>query len=73
LLSVTHLGLKAIDDVKFVGAVFLALAKAFNCVDHQILFQKLTCYGVRGDAYKWMKSFLYGRSQQASVNGILSA
>ena len=31
------------------------------------------CYSVRGNAYKWMLSFLYGRSQRISVNGILSA
>lgn len=37
---------KVIDDGKFVGAVFLNLAKAFNCVDHEILLQKLTCYDI---------------------------
>jgi len=31
--------------------------------------QKLTSYGVRGDGYRWMRSFLYSR---VSVHGILS-
>ena len=53
--------------------MFLDLAKAFDCVDHEVLLQKLTFYGVRGDAYRWMQSFLYGRFQQVSVHGILSS
>ena len=67
LLCVTDSWLKAIDDGKYVGAVFLDLAKAFDCVDHEILLKKLTCYGVRGDALKWMQSFLYGRFQRVSL------
>ena len=73
LLCVTDLWLKAIDDGKYVGAVFLDLAKAFNCVDHEILLKKLTCYGVRGDALRWMQSFLYGRFQRVSLHRTLSA
>jgi len=72
-LHVSDPCLKAIDDGKFVGAVFLDLTKAFDCVDHTILLQKLTCYGVRGGALQWMQSFLHGRSQQVCVQGSLSS
>ena len=47
-----------------MGAVFLDFTKAFDCVDHKILLQKLTCYGVQGGALQWVQSFLHGRSQQ---------
>ena len=44
LLHVTDSFLSAIDRGQYVGAVFLDLAKAFDCVDHNILLQKLHTY-----------------------------
>ena len=64
LLHVSDSWLKAIDTRQYVGAIFLDLAKAFNCVNHDILLQKLDRYGIREGAYGWMKSFLSGRTQQ---------
>lgn len=39
-----------IDEGKFEGAVFLNLAKSFDCVNREILLQKFTCYSIQGDA-----------------------
>ena len=46
LLHVVDCWRKAIDDSKFVVAGFLDLAKAFDCVNHNILLDKLARYGV---------------------------
>ena len=46
------------------------LQKAFDTVDHNILFSKLFFYGIRGVALEWFKSFLSNRSQTVSVSGI---
>ena len=62
LLCVTESWRRAIDDGLYVGALILDLAKAFDCVNHEILLQKLGFYGVVGTSYQWFASYLSGRS-----------
>ena len=73
LLHVSDSWLKAVDTGQYVGAIFLDLAKAFDCVNHDILLQKLDHYGIKGGAYEWMKSFLCGRTQQVCVQNTFSS
>ena len=51
LLHVTDKWLKAIDEGKYTGAVFLDLAKAFGTVDHSTLCDKLSYYGFQGSSF----------------------
>ena len=73
LLYVVDSWRKAIDTRKFVVAGFLDLAKAFDCVNHDILLDKLTHYGVVGNAHSWFESYLCGRQQAVKFGGCLSA
>ena len=62
----------ALDNNKFACGIFIDLEKAFDTVDHNILLNKLSYYGIRGIAYDWFKSYLSNRSQFVSINGFNS-
>ena len=49
--------------------LLIDFSKAFDMVDHNILLSKLNHYGIRGNAYKWLKSYLNHRNQYVSING----
>ena len=72
LLHVTDKWLRAIDNRKYTGAVFLDLAKAFDTVDHSILCAKLTYYGFRGSSYDLLCSYLAQRQQRVLFQSRMS-
>jgi hypothetical protein len=63
----------AIDKKEFTIGIFLDLSKVFDTVDHEILFDKLRHYGIRGVALTWMKSYLSNRLQFVQYNNSCSS
>jgi len=53
---------KNIDKNYKVLGIFLDVHKAFDCVNHEKLLEKLDKAGIRGVANNLLKSFLSGRT-----------
>ena len=53
--------------------VFLDLTKAFDTLDHEILFAKLEHYGIRDVALQGIKSYFYYHRQFVQINRTCSS
>ena len=54
------------------GAVFLALSKAFDCLNHDLLTAKLNAYGFDRQSLEHIQSYLRDRKQRVKINGSYS-
>ena len=52
--------------------IFIDFKKAFDTINHTILFEKLEHYGVNGVPLQWFRDYLADRIQFVSCNGVLS-
>jgi hypothetical protein len=59
---------KAMNEKRSLGGLFCDLEKAFDCVNHEILLDKLKFYGVIGKLLSLIQSFLQGRYQSVFIH-----
>ena len=64
LLYVLDEWTEILDQGGTIDAVYLDFMKAFDKVPHKRLMHKLSAYGIRGQAHRWIESFLTGRTQR---------
>ena len=57
----------SLDNKHFVGGLFCDLQKAFDCVNHRVLLEKLEFYGIIGLENKLFKSYLSNRFQRVII------
>jgi hypothetical protein len=65
--SLTNDILQAWNDKHQTAGIFCDLAKAFHCVNHEILISKLEYYGVHGCNLNWFKSCVSDRKQRVHL------
>lgn len=63
---------KAVDEGTLAGSVFVDLTKAFDNINHQILFLKLEAVEITGPALSLIRSYLFNRNQMVSIPGTYS-
>ena len=63
---------ESFEGGKFVGATFCDLSKAFDCISHEILLDKLKFYGLADLSIKLLTSYLENRVQRTYSGGDLS-
>jgi hypothetical protein len=57
----------ALDNKRFAMGIFLALTKAFDVINHNLLLSKLELYGIKGKIHEWMSSYLKDRTQFVEI------
>jgi hypothetical protein len=69
LLIVVDKIVKSLEKGEVTVGLYLDFSKAFDTINHEILFEKLHHYGVRGTALCWLKSYMLNRYQYVHFNG----
>lgn len=72
ILNLTSYIYNAIDNKVPVLCIFVDLSKAFDTVSHTNLLRKLESYGMRGNIYNLIRSYLTGREQVVNIGGGVS-
>ena len=61
-----------LEDHRSQISTFMDLSKAFDCIDHSILKQKLVHYGLSNSAIDMINNYLSNRKQFVDINGTKS-
>ena len=62
----------SLDRGECVGTAMIDLSKAFDSIDHNLLLDKLSAYGILNGEHQWFSNYLSGRQQRVMVNGAYS-
>ena len=68
IFSLTNTMFSSLNKKQVVAGLFRDVSKAFDSVNHSILLQKLSYYGVRGIYVNWFESYLTNRQQKVIIS-----
>ena len=64
---------RAVDNGKTIGLLLTDLSKAFDCLSHELLLEKLHAYGFSFASLTLIHSYLTIRKQRTKVNSSYSS
>ena len=67
VLTLIHRCIDSIEAKRGTGLVFIDIQKAFDCVDHNLLLEKLEKLGIRGQLFTMIQDYLFGRRQRVQA------
>ena len=71
LLALTEDWRHSLDGGHFVGAILMDLSKAFDCLPHRLLLEKLRAYNLAESAVSLLGSYLSDREQCVKIGNSL--
>ena len=72
IFELTQYLYNSMDSKLFVSCVFIDYSKAFDTIDHDILYNKLTYYGLDDGVLAWCKDYLRHRKQCVQIDHVRS-
>lgn len=72
LLNIKEKIITNIENKMYTVGIFLDFRKAFDSIKHDILYNKLCNYGIRGITLDLIKSYLHNRYQFVKINSFTS-
>ena len=73
LLAMLEKWKRSADNSKIFGALITDLAKAFDCLDHELLIATLNAYDFSITALKLVHNYLSNRKQRTKINSTYSS
>jgi hypothetical protein len=73
LTHTTEIWKSALDNKKYVGVIMSDLSKAFDCLPHNLLIEKLKSYKFGDSSRMLLESYLTHRSQRVRLENTVSS
>ena len=58
---------RELDSHGYVGAILMDLSKAFDCLPHDFIIDKLSTYGLSDTAYSFLQIYLSDKKQMVAL------